>query len=85
MPRSVADCEKEINLKGAYIMNHHFIQSQPDPKKPTGTIITVASGRAGITAEGGSAYNISKIAEQRLNEHLQLGKVSPFSISVVCT
>jgi NAD(P)-dependent dehydrogenase (short-subunit alcohol dehydrogenase family) len=53
-------------------MTHYFIQSHPDPKKPTGTIIGVSSGRAGLTGEGGSAYNIAKLAEQRLNEHLQL-------------
>lgn len=62
----------ETNLKGTYSMTHHFIQSQPDPKKPIGTIITVASGRAGLTTEGGSAYNINKLAEQRLMEHVQL-------------
>ncbi|KAN0119209.1 NAD(P)-binding protein [Hyaloscypha variabilis] len=62
----------DVNLKGAYIMNHYFIQAQPNPKEPTGTIITVSSGRAGLTAPGGSAYNISKLAEQRLAEHLQL-------------
>jgi hypothetical protein len=62
-------------------MTHYFIQAQPNPKKPTGTIITVSSGRAGITAEGGSAYNISKIAEQKLNEHLQLGRQHPRSLS----
>jgi len=56
-------------------MNHYFIQAQPNPKQPTGTIITVSSGRAGLTAPGGSAYNISKLAEQRLAEHLQLGKL----------
>jgi NAD(P)-dependent dehydrogenase (short-subunit alcohol dehydrogenase family) len=63
-------------------MTHYFIQAQSDPKKPTGTIITVSSGRAGITAAGGSAYNISKIAEQRLNEHLQLGGQNPSQISM---
>ncbi|KAF4628853.1 hypothetical protein G7Y89_g9295 [Cudoniella acicularis] len=62
----------EINLKGCYIMNHEFIQSQPNPKEPVGTIITVSSGRATVTSSGGSSYNISKLAEQRLNEHLQL-------------
>ena len=56
-------------------MTHYFIQAQDNPKEPTGTIITVSSGRAGITGVGGSAYNISKIAEQRLNEHLQLGNI----------
>jgi len=74
---SVANEEKEINLKGSYIMTHYFIQSQLNPKEPTGTIITVRSGRAGITAAGGLTYNISKIVEQRLNEHLQLGNSLP--------
>jgi NAD(P)-dependent dehydrogenase (short-subunit alcohol dehydrogenase family) len=68
-----ADYEnQEVNLKGGYIMTHGFIQAQSNPKAPVGTIITVASGRAGLTTAGGSAYNISKLAEQRLNEHLQV-------------
>jgi len=62
----------EINVKGLYNMTHYFIQSQPDPKKPVGTLIAVSSGRAGLTMAGGSAYDISKLAEQRLNEHLQM-------------
>jgi len=53
-------------------MTHYFIATQPNPKAPTGTIIGVSSGRAGLSTAGGSSYNISKIAEQRLNEHLQL-------------
>ncbi|KAF7945128.1 hypothetical protein EAE96_009907 [Botrytis aclada] len=60
----------EINLKGLYQMTHHYIRSQPSPESPTGTIITVSSGRASFTSAGGSAYNISKLAEQRLSEHL---------------
>ncbi|PQE04027.1 oxidoreductase short chain dehydrogenase reductase family protein [Rutstroemia sp. NJR-2017a BVV2] len=62
----------EINMRGLYNMIHHYIRSFPDPKKPTGTIITVSSGRAGISTVGGSAYNISKLAEQRLTEHVAL-------------
>lgn len=62
----------EINLKGAYNMTQQFIQSQPNPKEPQGTIMTISSGRAGLTNVGGSSYNIAKLAEQRLNEHLQL-------------
>ncbi|ESZ91743.1 hypothetical protein SBOR_7850 [Sclerotinia borealis F-4128] len=62
----------EINLKGLYQMTHHYIKSHLDPKKPTGTIISVSSGRAGFTTKGGSAYNISKLAEQRLTEHIVL-------------
>ncbi|KUJ23630.1 NAD(P)-binding protein [Mollisia scopiformis] len=62
----------EINIKGAYNVIHQFIQSQPNPKEPIGTIITVSSGRAGFTGAGGSSYNIAKLAEHRLSEHLQL-------------
>jgi NAD(P)-dependent dehydrogenase (short-subunit alcohol dehydrogenase family) len=62
----------EINLRGSYNMTHQFIQSLPNPKLPTATIITVSSGRAGFTSAGGSSYNIAKLGEQRLNEHLQL-------------
>jgi NAD(P)-dependent dehydrogenase (short-subunit alcohol dehydrogenase family) len=80
---SVANEKKEINLKGAYTMTHYFIQSQPNPKEPVGTIITVSSGRAGLTGVGGSAYNISKVAEQRLNEHLQLGKYPSYPDSQI--
>ena len=67
---------QEINLRGLYLMSHYYIQSQRNPKEPTGTLITVSSGRAGLTSPGGSAYNVSKLAEQRLNEHIQLGEVS---------
>ncbi|KAF7915359.1 uncharacterized protein EAE98_011225 [Botrytis deweyae] len=62
----------EINLKGLYHMTHHFIRSQPSPKSPTGTIINVSSGTAGLTGARGSSYSISKLAEQRLSEHLHL-------------
>ncbi|KAH7308810.1 hypothetical protein BKA65DRAFT_601664 [Rhexocercosporidium sp. MPI-PUGE-AT-0058] len=62
----------EINVKGMYSMTHHFINSQPNPKESTATVITVSSGRAGFTSAHGSAYNISKIAEQRFNEHVQI-------------
>ena len=79
--RTFANNHKDINLKGAYIMTHYYIQSHPNPKKPTGTIITVSSGRAGLTNVGGSAYNISKSAEQKLNEHLQLGKFLPLPLT----
>jgi NAD(P)-dependent dehydrogenase (short-subunit alcohol dehydrogenase family) len=55
-------------------MTHHFIRTQKDSAKPVGTIISVASGRAGLTTAGGSAYNVAKIAEQRLSEHVHLGE-----------
>lgn len=57
-------------------MTHHFIRSQASPESPTGTIITLSSGRAGLTVSGGSSYDISKLAEQRLVEHLHLEQPS---------
>ncbi|KAA8564757.1 hypothetical protein EYC84_011644 [Monilinia fructicola] len=36
----------ETNLKGLYQMTHHYIQSQPSPSQPVGTIISVSSGIA---------------------------------------
>ncbi|KAB8292075.1 hypothetical protein EYC80_007821 [Monilinia laxa] len=62
----------ETNLKGLYQMTHHYIQSQPSPSQPIGTIISVSSGRAGFTSPRGSAYNISKLADERLYEHLHV-------------
>jgi NAD(P)-dependent dehydrogenase (short-subunit alcohol dehydrogenase family) len=55
-------------------MTHHFIRTQKDPTNPVGTVVNVASGRAGLTTVGGSAYNVAKLAEQRLSEHIHLGE-----------
>lgn len=59
-------------------MIHHFIQFQKDPKSPRGTVIIVSGNRAGLTDSGHSAYNISKLAQQRLVEHLHLGRFRMF-------
>ena len=59
-------------------MTHHFINSQLDPKESTATIINVSSGGAGFLNAGGSTYNISKLAEQRFSEHLQIGRATFF-------
>ncbi len=61
-------------------MTHYFIKTQSDPSKPIGTIINVASGRAGMVAPRGSAYNISKVAIERFTETLQLGLSPPESL-----
>lgn len=50
---------------------HHYISAQ-NSTTPTGTVIAVSSGRAGLTMPNGSSYNIAKLAEQRLIEHAQL-------------
>jgi hypothetical protein len=54
-------------------MIHHYIKSQPDSKDPSGTIISVSSGLAGLTIPGGSAYSITKLSEQRLGEFITAG------------
>nr|POF17845.1 short chain dehydrogenase andi [Quercus suber] len=64
-----------VNLKGSYSVIHHFINTQVDPKAPTGTVIIVSGNRAGLTERGQSAYNISKLAQQRLVEHVHLGEL----------
>ncbi|KAG9230055.1 hypothetical protein BJ875DRAFT_473237 [Amylocarpus encephaloides] len=61
----------EINVKGLVAMLHHYINTQPDPKKPEGTVVSVLSGRVGIVLPQGSPYNVSKWAEQRVVEHVQ--------------
>jgi NAD(P)-dependent dehydrogenase (short-subunit alcohol dehydrogenase family) len=68
--------DQNVNLKGTYLMTHYFIATQPNPKEPAGSIITVSSGRAGFMSAGGSSYNITKLADQRLMEHVQIGKHS---------
>lgn len=59
-----------INLKGIYSAIYHYVNSQADPSNPTGTIITVNSGLAGLIDTGISAYSIGKLAGQRLNEYV---------------
>jgi hypothetical protein len=60
-------------------MIRYYILAQPNPKEPVGTIIVVSSGRASLTLAGGSDYDISKLAGQKLVEHVQTGKLeSPY-------
>lgn len=54
-------------------MLNHYINTQEDPKKPVGTVITVLSGRAGLIVPNGSNYDVSKLAEQCLIQHVQAG------------
>ena len=63
----------EINGRGLAYMVHHFIATQPDPEKPVGTVISVLSGRVGLTLPNASAYDTSKAFEMKFVEHLQLG------------
>ncbi|KAL2060304.1 hypothetical protein VTL71DRAFT_9699 [Oculimacula yallundae] len=57
---------------GAALMSRYFIASQSTPHDPTGTIIYVTSGLAGILSPGFAAYSIAKLAGQRFTEFLDL-------------
>lgn len=79
----------DTNGKGLAYMVYHFIATQPNPEEPVGTIISVLSGRVGLTNPNASAYNTSKAFELRLVEHLQVGMIalnpcfgSPYSDTV---
>jgi NAD(P)-dependent dehydrogenase (short-subunit alcohol dehydrogenase family) len=74
----------EINVKGLLIMVKGFIESQGEEKKkePVGTIISVLTGRVGLTTPAGSSYNVSKSTEMRLVEHMQLGESQIFFFNI---
>ena len=63
-----------INLKGPFLMIHHFIKAQPNPKEPVGTIVSVSAGLIGLTNPGFSSYSIAKLAAQRLGEFIDVGR-----------
>jgi NAD(P)-dependent dehydrogenase (short-subunit alcohol dehydrogenase family) len=58
---------QEVNVRGHYLVLQNYIKSQGD--KPTGTLIVVSSGMAGVVAPGSSAYAIGKLAQERLTEY----------------
>lgn len=60
----------EINLRGAQITAHHYLQTFG--QDVAGTFITLTSGIAGLTIPGGSSYSIAKLALVRLMEYLDL-------------
>ncbi|KAK5172271.1 uncharacterized protein LTR77_003909 [Saxophila tyrrhenica] len=60
----------EINVLGAHNTVRSWINSQPDPSKPVGTIINVNTGLAGFIAPGMSAYSTSKLAAHRYMEYV---------------
>ncbi|CAO2656571.1 Nn.00g053740.m01.CDS01 [Neocucurbitaria sp. VM-36] len=58
------------NVRSAHLTAHHYIRTfSPDP---TGTFITLASGVAAVTLPGLSAYGISKSADIRFVEYLDV-------------
>lgn len=69
----MADYLQEINVLGVHNTVVSWIKSQPDPKKPVGTIINVNSGMAGLTVPGHSAYSITKLATHKYMEYVFAG------------
>jgi NAD(P)-dependent dehydrogenase (short-subunit alcohol dehydrogenase family) len=55
---------------GAALMSKCFINSQPTPENPVGTIVYINSGLAGMIQPGMAGYSIAKLAGQRLIEYL---------------
>ncbi|KAK0114987.1 hypothetical protein ONS96_013461 [Cadophora gregata f. sp. sojae] len=55
---------------GAALMARFFINSQPTPTDPVGTIIYITSTMAGLMVPNFAAYAISKLAGQRFTEYL---------------
>ena len=51
-----------------------WIRSQQDPNNPTGTVIHINSGLAGMTHPGNSAYGTSKLAAHRYMEIVGAGE-----------
>lgn len=61
----------EVNVRGPYLMIHHFIK-QFNGAEPTGTVIVLSSIAAGFLMPGVSAYSISKLVDVRLVEYLDV-------------
>lgn len=65
---------QEINVLGLHNTVVAWINTQPDPKNPVGTVIGVNSGLAGKIVPGNSAYSTSKLAAHRYMEFLDAGE-----------
>ncbi|KAI9162716.1 NAD(P)-binding protein [Paramyrothecium foliicola] len=63
---------QEVNVKGSYLMIHHFLnqeKSSPDAS-PSGTVISLSTGAAGMSLPSMSSYISSKLALTRIMEIL---------------
>lgn len=75
-----ADTEQEVNVLGVHNTARSWINSQPEPGKPVGTLINVNTGLAGYLMPGTSAYGSSKMAVHRYMELLDTGKLGVFDL-----
>jgi NAD(P)-dependent dehydrogenase (short-subunit alcohol dehydrogenase family) len=72
---------QEINVLGVHNTVASWINSQPDPKKPIGTVININSGMAGFIVPGHSAYSVSKLTAHRYMEYVAAGALAPIRLS----
>ncbi|KAI9699909.1 MAG: hypothetical protein M1820_006971 [Bogoriella megaspora] len=61
----------EINVLGLRNTVTAWINSQPDPKTPLGTVMNVNSGLAGMVEPGMSSYSTAKLAAHRYMEYVE--------------
>ncbi|ROV99190.1 hypothetical protein VPNG_08248 [Cytospora leucostoma] len=74
----------EVNVKGAYLMIHHFLnQRKTDAAISTrGTVISLNTGAAGMSMPNMSSYTSSKLAQTRIMEtlHAEQPEVRSFTL-----
>ncbi|KAH7312713.1 hypothetical protein B0I35DRAFT_514012 [Stachybotrys elegans] len=74
----------EVNVKGPYLMIHHFLnQVRPDgASSPRGTVISLSTGAAGFSFPNMSSYISSKLATTRIMEilHAEQPEVRAFTL-----
>lgn len=75
---------QEVNVKGIYLMIHHYLnQERSDATAaPSGTVITLSTGAAGMSVPNMSSYISSKLAQTRIMEilHAEQPDVRSFTL-----
>ena len=76
---------QEVNIKGTYLMIHHFLaqkKSEAAVSFPPDTIITLSTGAAGMSLPSMSSYISSKLAQTRIMEilHAEQPTVRSFTL-----
>lgn len=75
---------QEVNVKGVYLMTHYFLnQERSDATaSPSGTVITLSTGAAGMSMPSMSSYISSKLSQTRIMEilHAEQPAVRSFTL-----
>lgn len=61
-----------VNVRGPYLVTRAFLPQITSPEEGGGTIVNLSSIAAHLLAQGGSAYQTSKLALQRFTEFLDV-------------